>query len=131
MSLVALLNCFGCVTEDDENGLFEAQNHEVADYCKSLVNARFTGETSNIYDNATDHNELQAGNNLGNKLQAMDSFIRGRGNNFTGNEHEFLGYMEEAIKIRCGKRRELARFRKKIARDKTRFVELLRRRQGS
>eukprot|EP00794_Sanderia_malayensis_P009275 gene9275-10253_t len=160
----SVLSCFGCTTELDDDGtemgLFQTHNPEVVAYCRTIVNAIFEGETSNVFDNSTDHNEMMSkegqmlknncscnrssgreqqkcqgrcccGNNLGLVLRDMNAFIRTRGELFTGNEDEFLGYLEQAVRLRFGRKRRIGfeKFRRKILRDKTRFVELIRRRK--
>ena len=128
MDWVKILECFNCLTGDptDIATAFKNRNPELFKYFETLVPAVFQGETSNIFDSVTDHNELWPQRNLGAMLYNMDRFIRSKSELFTGNEEEFLEYVQQAAKQRCIKGNNFKRFHRKILRDKTRFVELYR-----
>ena len=130
MDVVRLLECFGCLAGDPSDIVtaVRTKNPELVTYLQSLVGGAFQGETSNVYDSVSDHNELWKQDNLGAVLYSMDKFIRSKGELFTGNEDEFLRYMHQAAKQRCLKGHNFKSFHKKMLRDKTRFVELYRRR---
>ena len=130
MDVVKLLECFGCLTGDPSDIVTEVKtrNPELVKYLESLVGGTFQGETSNCFDNVSDHNELSKRDNLGSVLFNMDRFIRSKGDMFTGNEHEFLQFIHQAAKHRYTKGQSFKSWHKKMLRDKTRFVELYRRR---
>ena len=130
MNFVKLMSCFSCLTGDptDIVAATREKNPELVKYFETLVHARFAGETSNITDSTTDHNEANGSTNLGCVLLKMDTYIRNRGEVFTGNESLFLEYLDQIAIHRCLKGQKLDQVKKKILRDKTRFVELYRRR---
>ena len=130
MNFVKLMSCFGCLTGDptDIVAATREKNPELVKYFEALVHARFAGETSSIMDSITDHNEAKGRTNLGSVLFKMDAYIRNRGDVFTGNESLFLEYLDQIAIHRCPKGQKLDRVKKKILHDKTRFVELYRRR---
>lgn len=128
MDIGKLLTCFGCLTGDPNDIVTEVRNTnpELAKYMEMLVVAVFQGETSNIFDCVTDHNEKWDEENLGVVLYNMDKFIRNKGDLFTGNEFEFMRYVYQAARQRCANGNNFKRFHRKLLRDKTRFVELYR-----
>ena len=130
MDVVKLMECFGCLAGDPSDIVTAVRNRnpELVKYLESLVGAVFQGETSNIFDGVSDHNEMWTRENLGTILFNMDKFIRNKGDLFTGNEYEFLQYIHQATKHRCIKGKSFKCYHKKMLRDKTRFVELYRRR---
>ena len=130
MDFVKLISCFGCLTGDptDIVTATREKNPELVKYFETLVPARFAGETSNITNSITDHNEIKGCRNLGFVLFKIDAYIRERGDFFTGNESVFLEYLDQIAMHRCLNGQKLDRVKKKIGRDKTRFVELYRRR---
>lgn len=130
MDFVKLMSCFGCLAGDptDIVAATREKNPELVKYFETLVHARFAGETSNIMDTITDHNEVTGRTNLGSVLCKIDAYIRNRADIFTGNESLFLEYLDQIAIHRCPKGQKLDRVKKKILRDKTRFVELYRRR---
>ncbi len=133
-------NCCSCckscskwIKKEEEKfeHLLDPTNFNVVEYCKTLIDASFHGETSNKVDEVTDHTEDKHEINLGSVLQSMDVEIRKGGTDFTGNEEEFLEYLHMAIKFRKPKGVSKKEYKSKVMKDKERFVELLNNRTGN
>ena len=81
-------------------------------------------------DDKTDETEDEHDINLGSLLQSMDVEIRKLGDDFTGNEEQFLEYLHMAINSRKKKDESHQEFSEKLLKEKDRFVELIKKRMG-
>ena len=125
MATAKFLACFGCLTGDpiDIVATVKESNPTLFRYLESLVISRFQGETSNIFDDSSDHKQKYGKRNLSVVLLTMDQFIRSQGESFTGNEYGFTALVEEVARIRCPPKQSFSKFKKKLLLDRTRFVE--------
>ena len=81
-------------------------------------------------DDKTDEVEDEHDINLGSLLQSMDVEIRKLGDDFTGNEEQFLEYLHMAINLRKKKGEDHQEFSEKLLKEKDRFAELIKKRMG-
>ena len=118
-------DCFGACSE--EGGIEDyvtPANQEIVTYCKTLVNCKFQGETSNKHDNYTDTSEDEHLVNLGTVLQSMDLFLRERKLSFLGDELEYLELLNTAVSKRCKLTQEIEELREKFLRDNRMFAKI-------